>query len=151
MDPRLINIIREPLYSTEPIRDWEAKSAFLQSQLALEAGRASVAGFFEEYRGRKERNYLVSEAKFADIERLLDLLSELMSKERDWSNLAKTIYFTQAFATATEPQRKVRTYAQKYIMSTVLKEPELWTQLLAAFLNVGYLDTGRTLTQAQFG
>jgi len=149
LDPRLINIIREPLYSTEPIQDWEAKSAFLQSQLALESGRASVAGFFEEYRGRKECNYLVSEAKFSDIERLLDVLSELMSKERDWSNLAKTIYFTQAFA--TEHKGKLRTYAQKYIMSTVLKEPELWTHLLTAFLNVGIFEAGRTLPQTQFG
>ena len=119
------------------MQEWEAKAEYLGNQAALQVGRDSMAGFYEEYRGRKECRYVVSEAKFTEISKVIDLILEHMAREKDWKNLGKTIYFTQAFS--TEYKGKIRTSAQKYVMSTMLKEPELWSQILADFLNVSSL------------
>lgn len=145
MDPRVIDILREPLFKDElGISDWDSKKEILEKDLEDPLIRNNVSLFFETLAKRRDANYRIPVNRFNNIKELIGYLTLQFEKQQDFVNLAKVMYYTQYFCFYSDEERRYVWMAEQFQQLDIAKKEEFWEKACAWILYVDRSHLPRT-------
>jgi hypothetical protein len=129
--------LREPLLRPDGGNvNWENVQSVLKRNFTNPEVRASVTTFYETFSKKKDSEYRLNPTQFEKFSQLMNYMITLMEEEKDYTNLARLVYFTQYFCmiqqTMTEGQDigDVRAIwiAATYLQMEFIKQSKFWEQ-----------------------
>lgn len=136
IDSKIITYLREPVFSENPVDEWEKKKALIELEMLTKEHRDNIALFFETYSLKKDANYRVSKVKFDNIANLVEFLVQTCENHNDLANAAVLLYYTQYFCFANEEEKRYVFIAERLQEMPLAKSEEFWVKAFVAMVYV---------------
>ena len=138
----MINFLREPVYSEQPVENWEEKKAQIEVEMTTKEHRDDIALFFETLSQKKDANYKVSQIKFENLATLIEFLIQTCENQQDLANCAVLLYYTQYFCYFNDAERRYVFMAERLQELPLVRTLDFWEKALSAMIYVCTSKTG---------